>query len=189
MAMTIEVIQTENKPCDSMDLAINSGGRRLALGERFLKDGYSAIYWHVNPLIAKSQYIRMLADFYAALKKGGYKAIDGKGFPPGIDIGWITLEREVRQHLMPLEDLTAWERSIVGYQHYHRIASMRVNTPYADFAMERFDGNPWDARNGTLGVMSHQPLGLPLARLVADSACVPVKAAEIRPKLDDIFTF
>ena len=190
MTGVLEVVEKENKTFDSLDGVIRVGNTNVVRFDKYLKDGYTAAYWRANPAKTKASYIDLLTRFYTELMTGNYKPSENKEFEPGMLLAYGPgSEKRFPVIKLKLDDLVNWEMMLTRQPHYSDFVLLRVNTPYADFALECMSGNEWSPQEGTVGVISNQPLGMPLARFVANSSRYQVNAEEIRPLLDRAFTF
>ena len=191
MVPLLNLVEEENKRLGSIDVSIKDGKNRVVLIDRYPKEKYSVAYWRGSPLKTKDYYVGNLAAFYVELMMGEYKPSNEKIFKMGeLSIQWKKKNSKEHQlENLPLDYLADWEMKLGKHKHYGDFVRLRVNSPYADIVMECLTGREWNPMQGTLGVLSHQPLGIPFARFVSKTSRYQVKPEDIMPLLDHGFTF
>lgn len=197
MIATLDIQQKDEPRLNFREYNILQNQIRLMRATKDFEDKRSSVYWAGRQNIPSSMYIKLLGQFYQELSAGNYSEMNGflksilgeveKPFSYGLHLRWKTREKDVIEDDMPLEILADY-RAIVVHPHFRDFERIKISTPYAEFGLDSFNG-AWNPTDGRLWLTSHQPLGMPLARLFAQTSLYEGRAEGIRPHLDQLFDF
>ncbi|MBI2665153.1 hypothetical protein HYX12_00860 [Candidatus Woesearchaeota archaeon] len=166
------------------DISVKLDEKLVFAGTRYDTEGYSSVFWEVDPSKSKEDYLGILVTFYEALKTGGFKDRGARGLPLGIIID------EATEKPLPLEYLVGDQSRLLQHPKWGDFALFRVDTPYAAFTMEDFSGDGWKPETGKISVISHNDLSVPVAQLIAETTKYSASADRLQPILAErVYTF
>ena len=196
--VTLTVEETPNPNTNSIDFRIEQNPQRiLRCGidnandmhrsvlhvDRYTPESYTETSWVQKRGITRAGLLIHLVEFSKALHTGSYHALAEKAIPPGVTI----FGDEIQQ--LALDALESPD-TIMQDPDYARVRYVRVSTPFADFGFSKVDpAGEVMPRDYRIGVVTHQPLGAPLVRLVRATSEIECDNAELQRTLDRICTF
>jgi len=173
-------------------IAVDLGDERIFTASRFDGEGYSTVYWGVDPRKNKVDYLKRLSSFYETLRTGGFnkKEID---LLPGISFDESTGGKFVRNYqleIVALEDLAGEEPKIISHKRFNDFMLLRIEAPYAVMTMEDHSGTSWKPETGLIAIVSHNDLSKPVAKLIEETARYQVPAKRLQSILKrNVYTF
>ena len=193
--LTVEIKKNKEELGNEEIIVKSDIGDLIFVALRFGEKRYSSVFWQVDPMKTKEDYVRRLAKFYESMKDGT------ELFQIKRQLNGTLLFNYGRNHELasdkfknpeeiPLEQLCGNEPQLFKHPNYKNFVLLRAFTPYCDFTMEDFSGNGWNPNTGRISVISHNDLSVSVSRLIAETSKYSAPADQLQPILaENVYTF